>query len=130
MLLIWVVSEPARSRFAPASARPVEHSFYSSISGRAGACWAYRRHFNTSESDPYRTSFHWQPSANWMNDPNGPMYANGLYHLFFQYNPYGTEGFAHIHTPHRFTAALNERLPKIRRAPKRDSLTMVYLFCS
>ncbi|KAG1354491.1 beta-fructofuranosidase 1 [Cocos nucifera] len=34
-----------------------------------------------------RTAFHFQPQENWMNDPNGPMYYKGWYHLFYQYNP-------------------------------------------
>lgn len=38
--------------------------------------------------EQYRTAYHFQPSRNWMNDPNGPMYYNGIYHLFYQYNPY------------------------------------------
>ncbi|CAI9093710.1 OLC1v1023122C1 [Oldenlandia corymbosa var. corymbosa] len=38
---------------------------------------------------PYRTGYHFQPPKNWMNDPNGPMYYNGVYHLFYQYNPQG-----------------------------------------
>ncbi|XP_031106024.1 beta-fructofuranosidase, insoluble isoenzyme CWINV1-like [Ipomoea triloba] len=37
----------------------------------------------------YRTSFHFQPSRNWMNDPNGPMVYKGVYHFFYQYNPKG-----------------------------------------
>ncbi|KAJ3672633.1 hypothetical protein LUZ60_007354 [Juncus effusus] len=36
-----------------------------------------------------RTGFHFQPEKNWMNDPNGPVYYNGWYHLFYQYNPDG-----------------------------------------
>ncbi|KAL2525634.1 Beta-fructofuranosidase [Abeliophyllum distichum] len=39
-------------------------------------------------SQPYRTSYHFQPPKNWMNDPNGPMYYKGVYHLFYQHNPY------------------------------------------
>jgi len=39
--------------------------------------------------DPFYTGFHPQPFKNWLNDPNGPMYFNGYYHLFFQYNPNG-----------------------------------------
>lgn len=35
----------------------------------------------------YRSSYHFQPAKNWMNDPNGPMFYKGLYHLFYQYNP-------------------------------------------
>lgn len=34
-----------------------------------------------------RTSFHFQPQKNWMNDPNGPLFHKGWYHLFYQYNP-------------------------------------------
>ncbi|KAJ7516180.1 hypothetical protein O6H91_22G045900 [Diphasiastrum complanatum] len=34
-----------------------------------------------------RTSFHFQPERNWMNDPNGPMFYKGYYHYFYQYNP-------------------------------------------
>lgn len=34
-----------------------------------------------------RTSYHFQPVKNWMNDPNGPLFYKGWYHLFYQYNP-------------------------------------------
>lgn len=40
-------------------------------------------------ADPLRPQFHFLPAANWMNDPNGPIYWNGQYHLFCQYNPNG-----------------------------------------
>ncbi|XP_022029019.1 beta-fructofuranosidase, insoluble isoenzyme CWINV6-like [Helianthus annuus] len=36
---------------------------------------------------PYRTGYHFQPPSNWMNDPNGPMLYQGVYHFFYQYNP-------------------------------------------
>ena len=39
--------------------------------------------------DPRRPQFHLLPAANWMNDPNGPIYWNSQYHMFFQYNPNG-----------------------------------------
>ncbi|KAJ4971450.1 hypothetical protein NE237_004549 [Protea cynaroides] len=40
----------------------------------------------TSKVDPlYRTAYHFRPHKNWIN---GPMYYNGIYHLFYQYNPY------------------------------------------
>lgn len=37
--------------------------------------------------EPNRPRFHFSPAKNWMNDPNGMVYHNGTYHLFFQYNP-------------------------------------------
>lgn len=40
-------------------------------------------------TDPRRPQFHLLPAANWMNDPNGPIYWNGSYHMFYQYNPNG-----------------------------------------
>uniref|UniRef100_A0ACD5UVS3 Uncharacterized protein n=1 Tax=Avena sativa TaxID=4498 RepID=A0ACD5UVS3_AVESA len=36
-----------------------------------------------------RTAYHFQPAKYWQNDPNGPMYHNGMYHFFYQYNPHG-----------------------------------------
>ena len=38
-------------------------------------------------ADPLRPQFHLLPARNWMNDPDGPIYWNGHYHMFFQYNP-------------------------------------------
>ncbi|RFS19483.1 glycoside hydrolase family 32 protein [Chitinophaga silvatica] len=40
--------------------------------------------------EQYRPQFHFSPKAHWMNDPNGMVYMNGTYHLFFQYYPDGT----------------------------------------
>ncbi|KAJ8747847.1 hypothetical protein K2173_010056 [Erythroxylum novogranatense] len=34
-----------------------------------------------------RTAYHFQPEKNWMNDPDGPLFYKGWYHLFYQYNP-------------------------------------------
>ncbi|MGB7170667.1 MAG: glycoside hydrolase family 32 protein [Acidobacteriaceae bacterium] len=39
-------------------------------------------------NDPRRPQYHLLPARNWMNDPNGPIYWGGQYHMFFQYNPH------------------------------------------
>ncbi|MBT8184214.1 MAG: glycoside hydrolase family 32 protein, partial [Eudoraea sp.] len=38
-------------------------------------------------SEDYRPQFHFTPQEKWMNDPNGLVYNDGLYHLFYQYYP-------------------------------------------
>lgn len=41
-------------------------------------------------TEQYRPSLHFSPERNWMNDPNGLVYDDGTWHLFFQHNPAGT----------------------------------------
>lgn len=40
-------------------------------------------------TEQYRPQFHLSPALNWCNDPNGLVYNNGTYHLFYQHNPFG-----------------------------------------
>jgi len=54
-------------------------------------------------SDPLRPQFHLMPSHNWMNDPNGPIYFGGRYHMFHQYNPHGAT-WGNMHWAHATSA--------------------------
>lgn len=50
---------------------------------------------NASKTDPmYRGEYHFTPPIGWINDPNGFIYFQGEYHIFYQYNPYGSTNAA------------------------------------
>lgn len=58
------------------------------------ACWSnfsLSDTFDTSNREKYRPAFHHTPLYGWMNDPNGMVCKDGVWHLYFQANPYGSK---------------------------------------
>ena len=58
------------------------------------ACWrgiVGADTFDTDNREKYRPAFHHTPLYAWMNDPNGMFYKDGRWHLYYQYNPYGSK---------------------------------------
>jgi fructan beta-fructosidase len=55
------------------------------------ACQPSTKKESTYYQESFRTQFHFSPEKNWINDPNGLVYLDGEYHLFYQYNPYGDQ---------------------------------------
>lgn len=58
------------------------------------ACWknlALADTFDTTNREKYRPAYHHTPLYGWMNDPNGMFYKDGMWHLYYQWNPYGSK---------------------------------------
>lgn len=56
-------------------------------------CWSQMQlsdTFDTTNRDRFRPLYHHSPLYGWMNDANGLVYKDGEYHLYYQYNPYGS----------------------------------------
>ena len=56
-------------------------------------CWKDMKQsneFDTTNREKFRPQYHHTPAYGWMNDPNGMFYKDGVYHLYYQWNPYGS----------------------------------------
>ena len=57
-------------------------------------CWREMKQsdaFDTQNREKFRPAYHHTPAYGWMNDPNGMFYKDGVFHLYYQYNPYGSQ---------------------------------------
>jgi levanase/fructan beta-fructosidase len=67
---------------------------YSKEGLNALTCWENMKlsdTFDMKNREQYRPDFHHTPVYGWMNDPNGMFYKDGVWNLYFQYNPYGSQ---------------------------------------
>ena len=58
------------------------------------ACWnsfATSDTFDTANRERFRPAYHHTPLYGWMNDPNGMFYKDGVWHLYYQWNPFGSK---------------------------------------
>ena len=58
------------------------------------SCWKamkFSDEFDLTNREQYRPVYHHTPAYGWMNDPNGMFYKDGVWHLYFQHNPYGSQ---------------------------------------
>lgn len=80
--------------------------------------------FDTANREKYRPLYHHTPLFGWMNDANGLIYKDGEYHLFYQYNPYGSM-WGNMHWGHSVSRDLVswEHLPI---ALERDTLGHIF----
>jgi fructan beta-fructosidase len=79
---------------------------------------------NLQDTPQYRPAYHFTPARHWMNDPNGLVYDDGVYHLFFQHHP-NSAVWGPMHWGHATSRdLLNWKEQPIALAP--DALGMIF----
>ena len=83
--------------------RPPQPGITRRVLGGLGAAAAFAPSFasaqRTPASDQYRPQVHYTPAKGFMNDPNGLIFHQGEYHLFYQHNPFAAKA-GHVHWGH------------------------------
>ncbi len=70
-----------------------------------GWCEQIRNEDTPPENSAHRPFIHFAPQSGWMNDPNGLILSDGIYHMYFQHNPFGIR-WANMHWGHAFSKDL------------------------